>query len=130
MPDADIGQANLKQPALGSGTINCLMSATGKIQESLCGAWRASPVVSVLDRDTLEVPHNRHPARIRLSGIDCPEKGQTYGKHAAADLAFGKEVTIQAHGYDKYKRIIGDVLLPDGTNVNHELVRSKKAGAG
>jgi endonuclease YncB( thermonuclease family) len=33
-------------------------------------------VVSVLDGDTLEVLHNRHPERIRLSGIDCPEKGQ------------------------------------------------------
>ena len=36
-------------------------------------------VVSVLDGDTIEVLHNRHPERIRLSGIDCPEKGQAYG---------------------------------------------------
>ena len=34
------------------------------------------PVVSVLDGDTIEVLHNRHPERIRLNGIDCPEKGQ------------------------------------------------------
>ena len=43
-------------------------------------------VVSVLDGDTLEVVHNQHPERIRLSGIDCPEKGPAYGqrvKHAA-----------------------------------------------
>jgi len=33
------------------------------------------PVVSVLDGDTIEVLHNTHPERIRLSGIDCPEKG-------------------------------------------------------
>ena len=33
-------------------------------------------VVGVLDGDTLEVLHNRHPERIRLSGIDCPEKSQ------------------------------------------------------
>ena len=66
------------------------------------------PVVSVLDGDTLEVLHNHHPERIRLSGIDCPEKGQAYGqraKHAASALAFGKEVTVQTHGHDKYKRI-------------------------
>jgi endonuclease YncB( thermonuclease family) len=31
------------------------------------------PVVSVLDGDTIEVLHNTHPERIRLSGIDCPE---------------------------------------------------------
>jgi endonuclease YncB( thermonuclease family) len=32
----------------------------------------SAPVVSVLDGDTLEVLHNQHPERIRLSGIDCP----------------------------------------------------------
>jgi micrococcal nuclease len=83
-------------------------------------------VFSVLDGDTLEVLHNHHSERIRLSGIDCPEKGQAYGnkaKHAASDLAFGKEVTIQTHGHDKYKRTIGEVILPDGTNVNHTLVK-------
>jgi endonuclease YncB( thermonuclease family) len=37
-------------------------------------------------------------------------------------LVYGKEVTLQTHGYDKYKRTIADVLLPDGMNVNHELV--------
>jgi endonuclease YncB( thermonuclease family) len=35
-------------------------------------------VVSVLDGDTIEVPHNDRPERIRLSGIDCPEKGQAW----------------------------------------------------
>ena len=29
-------------------------------------------VVRVLDGDTIEVLHNQHPERIRLSGIDCP----------------------------------------------------------
>ncbi|MEQ1844002.1 MAG: thermonuclease family protein [Nitrospira sp.] len=83
-------------------------------------------VVSVLDGDTLEVLNSGHPERIRLSGIDCPEKRQAYGqkaKQVASALAFGKEVTVQTHGKDKYKRIIGDVILEDGTNVNHELVK-------
>ena len=38
-------------------------------------------------------------------------------------MVFGKEVTLQTHGQDKYGRTLADVLLPDGTNVNHELVR-------
>ena len=33
----------------------------------------SGPVISVLDGDTIEVLHNQHPERIRLSGIDCPE---------------------------------------------------------
>jgi len=36
----------------------------------------SGPVVSALDGDTIEVLHNQDPERIRLSGIDCPEKGQ------------------------------------------------------
>ena len=61
-----------------------------------------------------------------LNGIDCPEKGQAYGKRAkqaASELAFGKEVTLQTYGHDKYGRTIADVLLSDGTNVNHTLVK-------
>ena len=38
-------------------------------------------------------------------------------------MAFGKEVTLQTFGKDKYGRTLADVLLPDGTNVNHELVK-------
>jgi endonuclease YncB( thermonuclease family) len=80
----------------------------------------------VLDGDTIEVLHSLHPERIRLSGIDCPEKGQTFGtraKQAASKLAFGKDVILDTHGQDKYGRTLADVLLKDGTNVNHMLVK-------
>jgi micrococcal nuclease len=69
--------------------------------------------------------HNNRAERIRLSGIDCPEKGQAYGtraKRAASELVLGGEVTLQTYGKDKYGRTIADVLLLDGTNVNHTLV--------
>jgi len=67
-------------------------------------------VVGVLDGDTIKVLHNQRPERIRLSGIDCPEKGQAYGnkaKQATSALVFGKEVTLQTHGKDRYGRTIG-----------------------
>jgi endonuclease YncB( thermonuclease family) len=63
---------------------------------------------------------------IRLSGIDCPEKGQAYGllvEHAVSDLVFGKQVTLQTYGFDEYGRTIGDLILPDGMNLHQELVR-------
>jgi len=62
-------------------------------------------VVSVLDGATLEVLHNHHPERIRLSGIDGPEKGQAYCNNArydASELVFANEVSLQTHGEDKY----------------------------
>ena len=87
----------------------------------------ASSVIGVLDGDTIEVLHNNRPERIRLNGIDCPEKGQAYGtkaKQATSDLVFGKEVTLERHGTDRYGRTIADVSRPDGKSVNLELVRN------
>lgn len=96
------------------------------LAESVLAGGFTGTVVGVLDGDTIEVLRNQHPERIRLQGIDCPEKGQAFGnraKQAASDLTFGKEVTVQTHGHDKYKRTIGEVILPDGMNLNQELVK-------
>ncbi len=82
--------------------------------------------MGALDGDTIEVLHHNRAARIRLSGIDCLEKGQAYGqraKQAASGLVYGKDVTILTHGLDKYGRTLADVLLPNGTNVNQILVQ-------
>jgi micrococcal nuclease len=76
-------------------------------------------VVSILDSDTIQVLHSQQPERIRLSGIDCPEKGQAYGKQAkqaVSALTSGKEVY-------KFGRTLADVWLRDGTNVNRTLVK-------
>jgi micrococcal nuclease len=83
-------------------------------------------VVRVLDGDTIEVLHNRRAKRIRLNGIDAPEKGQAFGQKAkqfVSEQAFGKDMTVRTFGLDKYGRTIGDVFLPDGRMLNEELVR-------
>lgn len=83
-------------------------------------------VISVLDGDIIQVLYNNQPQRIRLQGIDCPEKGQPFGqkaKHATFEWAFGKEVTLHIYGQDKRGRTIAGVLLSDGTNLSHLLVR-------
>jgi endonuclease YncB( thermonuclease family) len=86
----------------------------------------SGPVVSVLDGDTIEVLHNTHHERVRLSGIACPEKGQAFdnrAKQAASALVFGRDVMLDTHGQDKYGRTLADMILRDDTNVNHELVK-------
>ena len=73
----------------------------------------------------LPLLHNRHPERIRLSGIDYPEKGQAFGKKATqftSTLIHGKEVTFHVLSKDRHGRTVADVLLPDGTNVSRELL--------
>ena len=84
-------------------------------------------VVGVLDGDTIEVLHQGKPERIRLNGIDCPEKGQAFGQRAkqlTSDLAFGKVVTVKIMDHDRYGRTVGQVILPDGKDLNRELVRA------
>ena len=80
-------------------------------------------VIRVLDGDTIEVLHEKKPERIRLYGIDCPEKGQAFGqkaKQATSSLLFGKEVRIESHGRDKHRRTLGTVFDGD-LNVNPAL---------
>ena len=80
--------------------------------------------IAVLDGDTIEVLHNGRAEHIRLNGIDCPEKGQPFGKRAeqtASELVIGKEATLRTSGKGKYGRTLADVLLPDRTSVNHTL---------
>jgi micrococcal nuclease len=82
-------------------------------------------VIRVLDGDTIEVLHGKKPERIRLYGIDCPEKGQAFGqkaKQATSSLLFGKDVRIESHGRDKHRRTLGTVFDGD-LNVNQELVK-------
>ncbi len=84
-------------------------------------------VVGVSDGDTITVLHNGKGERIRLHGIDCPEKRQAFGNRAkqfTSTLVFGKTVTVQALDQDRYGRTVGVVLLPDGRSLNHELVRA------
>jgi micrococcal nuclease len=67
---------------------------------------------------------------VRLYGIDALEHKPDFGTVArryAGTLAHGKQVTVEEHGTDRYGRCVGVVLLPDGTNLNHELVRAGMA---
>ena len=55
-------------------------------------------VVGVSDGDTIHVMHNGRTEKVRLYGIDAPEKGQAFGNRAkqfVSGLAFGKEVKVE-----------------------------------
>jgi micrococcal nuclease len=84
-------------------------------------------VVGVTDGDTLTVLRARQAERVRLQGVDAPEKRQAYGERAkrfTADLAFDRTVTVRTTGRDRNGRLLGEVVLPDGRSLNQELVRA------
>jgi micrococcal nuclease len=74
--------------------------------------------------------HDGVAEKVRLNGIDAPQKKQPFSTQAerfAGELAFGKTVTVRVVGKDRYRRFIGDVVLPDGHILNHELVKAGMA---
>ncbi len=93
------------------------------------GSKLTNVVLRVIDGDTIELLliKSFKFVKIRLDGIDCPEKGQPYYEEATAytsDLCLHKQVRVIKHDIDKYDRLIADVILPDGKNLSEELVRA------
>jgi len=83
-------------------------------------------VVAVADGDTITVlDANKVQHKIRLGGIDAPEKAQPYGqtsKQSLSDLVYGKTVTVGTDKTDHYGREVGKVQV-DGVDANLEQVR-------
>ena len=82
-------------------------------------------VVRIADGDTVTILVGDHQVRIRLFGIDAPERGQDYSrksKEALADLVFGKEVRVIVRDKDRYGRTVGDIYVGD-TFVNEKMVK-------
>jgi micrococcal nuclease len=105
-------------------TFRVLLAFTATV---LSAADFAGPVVGVTDGDTIRVMRDGAAVRVRLWGIDCPEAKQPFGTRArqfTGDRAFGKQVTVRVRDIDRYGRTVGEVVLPDGANLNHELVRA------
>ena len=84
----------------------------------------------MIDGDTLVVlDAAKTQQKIRLQGIDAPERGQAFGtksKEHLSDLVAGQVVVVEYHDLDRYQRILGKVLL-DGEDINLEQVSSGMA---
>jgi len=83
-------------------------------------------VIGIADGDTITVLQNRTQHRIRLYGIDTPEKSQAFGNKAKrfiSGLVFHKKVRVVVEDVDRYKRKVGSVFV-GSTFVNEEMVRN------
>lgn len=97
-----------------SGNIPAPTSFTGK-------------VVAITDGDTIRVMYKGQEQKIRLWGVDAPEKTQAYGTAArnfTGDMVFGKTVTVDVRDTDRYGRWVGWITAPDGKVLNLELVQN------
>lgn len=80
----------------------------------------------IVDGDTLILsPKKGQSFRVRLYGIDCPEKrqeGGTAATEAAKNLASGQNVSMKSCYEDRYGRVVGIITFPDGTIMQEALL--------
>lgn len=90
-------------------------------------ATLSGKVIGISDGDTIDVlDSSKITYRIRLAGIDAPEKAQPFGQRSKKHLSysvFGKQVEVQGGKTDKYGRTVGKILV-NGLDANLEQIRA------
>ncbi len=88
-------------------------------------AW-SGKVVGVADGDTITVLRDKEQVRIRLYGVDCPERYQPFSKKAkqfTSEMVFGKVVEVEPVDIDRYNRLVALVTVFKRL-VNEELINA------
>jgi endonuclease YncB( thermonuclease family) len=71
-------------------------------------------VVGISDGDTINVLREGKAVKVRLHGVDTPEKAQAFGTQArqfTSDMVFQQTVTVIVQDTDRYGRLVGEVLF-------------------
>ena len=88
-------------------------------------------VVSIHDGDTITVLNGKEQTKVRLYGMDAPEKKQDYGQKSRqflASLIAGQVVEVEPKGKDRYKRTLGIIHYKD-QDINAQMVLNGYAWA-
>jgi endonuclease YncB( thermonuclease family) len=94
------------------------------------GQSREGYVVKIVDGDTYDVIRNGVQTRVRMDGIDAPERGMDYykvSKDYLGSLCMNKKIRLQISKKDRYGRLIAKTYLPDGREAGQEMVRAGMA---
>lgn len=89
-----------------------------------------STVLSVSDGDTITVKYKDKSVRVHLYALECPHEEQTFHQQAKQftfNNAYRKTVTVKIIRKEIIRGeifIIGEVILPDGRNLGHELIKA------
>lgn len=83
-------------------------------------------ITAISDGDTVTaLTGSNEQVKIRLSGIDCPERGQAWGqnaKKAISDHIFGQTIIIRPESTDRYGRLVAN-LFKDSESVSRYMVK-------
>jgi micrococcal nuclease len=87
-------------------------------------------VISLSDGDSFKVLFNKESYKIRIHGIDAPERNMPFyktSKSFLASLIFKKYVFLKILDIDKYDRFVADVFLTNQTNIAYEMIKNGMA---
>ena len=98
------------------------------LASTVCFGQLKGKVVAIADGDTFALlTEDKKQVKIRLHGVDCPEKKAHFGAQAkefTGKLIFGKVVAARKTSTDRYRRTVAIVYLPDGRVLNEELLKA------
>jgi|SRR5690606_4867333 len=87
---------------------------------------KTGKVVGITDGDTFEWWSGQEKLKVRLWGIDCPERRQPFyqkAKEELGKLCFQKNVRLVVKDKDRYGRIVALAYTQNGKSVNLEMIR-------
>lgn len=104
-----------------------LLSQSGKQLTLSNRIEQSGKAIKIVDGDTFDLlTEEKKTLRIRMNGIDCPERKQDFyqaAKNALSNYIFYKEVTLVTNGHDRNKRVIATIFC-NGENINLAMIRS------
>jgi len=93
---------------------------------TVAGGEVVARVLTVHEGDRLTIHYQGRKDMVYLRDVDCPELKQPYGKqakHATAAYIGNREVVVRDLKQDRQGRMTADILLLDGRQIAHELVK-------
>lgn len=103
--------------------LNLILLSSASIGQTYYGT-----VLRVIDGDTFVLQTKEGSIKVRMNGIDAPEKDQPYGQKSLDFLAKyeGREALVEQQGIDKYGRTLGIIYI---SNININLLLVKEGFA-
>jgi endonuclease YncB( thermonuclease family) len=94
------------------------------------GGRIAGNVVRIVDGDTYDIIVDGKQTRIRMFGIDAPERGMDYykvSKQYLGELCMNQGIHLEIVNTDRYGRIVAKSFLADGRELGAEMIRAGMA---
>ena len=105
----------------------CIVSLSGNNDSAQTNNIIKGKVIKVADGDTITILNSQNKQiKIRLYGIDAPEKAQDFGnvsREYLANLVAGKNIDATVIDIDRYGRSVSRINI-DGKEVAEEMLKS------